>query len=596
MLFFNEGFTLDDAGNMITTTYVDLRQEVERTAIPALIKGCRREHALEDGEAVLISKPARFREYGEKLILDLQEGLAREELVTEKEETAVQASRRRAVTDLNEAQQFLKSRVSSVKRLAYSSTNTRRKNLAYGDEWWIYCASIRPPDEEWDNWRSTLPEEYDHISEIGQPSRFAQALAHMVTEQIGPQGQDGWLTHAIGGTKSGRTQHKLQWILHGPVLYTDGVYDALTGESDDMTRIVASIFTKGIEFAAQREYRFAVLNEGAEDETVLLKISGMMRDALKRTEGGLTRTAPTPSEPTGDERAESSSRTDVTLTPLYKRTTRTERRTEREERHWETRTSDGQMVSSEGERREVDTENTVSQEVRPYDDDWQMTEPASRDDYEITGGQTTPEPLQTSGQDDQELSDEETVQELALEERDWNGGRSRDSDSTVMVHGGTGRAYRSFEDMLNDPACPINPIKETWQEKACSPEEIAKTYGVVESLDLKMAHVGEENRQDLASASWYAMQCVRNIYARLGDIVESVWIERERFVVIHLKEPEGLEATGRIVISPSGAYAYCLQLPTKEISGNGGERWGTMFFPLGEVESFEEFGWPAKSN
>ena len=87
MLWINEGFTLDDAGNVVSTSYVDLRDEGERVAIRSLVKGCRREHALEDGENVLISKPERFREYGPALIRDEQEGFAREEQVTVEAET-----------------------------------------------------------------------------------------------------------------------------------------------------------------------------------------------------------------------------------------------------------------------------------------------------------------------------------------------------------------------------------------------------------------------------------------------------------------------------------------------------------------------------
>ena len=66
-------------------------------------------------------------------------------------------------------------------------------------------------------------------------------------------------------------------------------------------------------------------------------------------------------------------------------------------------------------------------------------------------------------------------------------------------------------------------------------------------------------------------------------------------MVVRLEETKEPKATGRIVIGPSGAYAYCLQLPNQEISGRGGENWGTMFFPLGtDVENFETFGWPGK--
>ena len=91
------------------------------------------------------------------------------------------------------------------------------------------------------------------------------------------------------------------------------------------------------------------------------------------------------------------------------------------------------------------------------------------------------------------------------------------------------------------------------------------------------------------------MLCIRNIYARLGDIIDSVWIERERFVVIRLKDSEELNSTGRIVIAPGGAYAYSLHLPNKENVGYGGLEWGTTFFPIGNVvETFVEYGWPKK--
>ena len=113
MLLINGRSVLDDSGNMIATTYTDLRPEEGRTAIPALVKGCSREHALEDGKTVLISKPARFREHGEGLIQDDQEGFAKEGIVTIEDETAVQATRRRAVSAMNEARELTVSRMRS---------------------------------------------------------------------------------------------------------------------------------------------------------------------------------------------------------------------------------------------------------------------------------------------------------------------------------------------------------------------------------------------------------------------------------------------------------------------------------------------------
>ena len=592
----NEGFVLDDAGNIIVTMYIDLRPEGERIAIPGLVKGCNREHALENGATILISRPARFREYGEELIQDVQEGYAKEETVTVRDETAEEAAKHRAIADLNEARELSNSGVRMVERLTFSSKNTESKSLAYGNEWWIFCASIEPDDEDWETWRASLPKEYDHVSSIGQPAKFAHALARMVSEQIGPQGKNGWFKQTTDGAEAERTEHKVQWVIHGPVVYTDQVYDTVTEASDGMERLAASIFTKSTKYAAQREYRFAVLGEGANEETVLLQISGMMRDALERIEAGLVRTPPMlVAAAAEDNGAKASPQSSGALTPIHRRRITTERQTEWREAHWETRTPDGQVLSSEGERQESVNEKVVTQEYET-DDDASPAIANSEAIGEITGeGQPVPRLAEESGEQDWEQSDEEAVQDLALEEREWNDERPEGGFAIPVVHRGTGRVYKSFDEALSDPAYPMSPLSETWQERACSPEEIAKAYRPIGTLDWKMPYIKEEFRQDTASASWYAVLCMRNIYARLGDIVDSVWIERERFVVIRLKESDDLNATGRIVIAPTGVYAYCLQLPGKEVSGQGGESWGTMFFPLGsEVDSFKEFGWPAK--
>ena len=143
----------------------------------------------------------------------------------------------------------------------------------------------------------------------------------------------------------------------------------------------------------------------------------------------------------------------------------------------------------------------------------------------------------------------------------------------------------------------MSPSTKTWEVSACRPEEIVKSYGAVATLAMKITRVGVEHRQDAASACWHALQCINNIYARLGDIVDSVWIERERFVVIRIKNSESLKATGRIVITPSGVYAYCFKSSKSRQIGYSEGHLGMMFFPLGShVETFESFGWPGKQN
>ena len=101
IIWVNEGFVLNDAGHIIMTSYIDLRKSEDRTPIMSLVRGCERKYALEDCETIMISNPARYRSHGEELILDVQEGLAKEETVIASQETAAQATRQRAVADLN---------------------------------------------------------------------------------------------------------------------------------------------------------------------------------------------------------------------------------------------------------------------------------------------------------------------------------------------------------------------------------------------------------------------------------------------------------------------------------------------------------------
>ena len=594
MLWINEGFVLDDAGNMLTTTYIDLRDEAERMVIRSLVKGCRREHALEDGETLLISKPERFREYGVALIRDEQEGFAREEHVAVQAETPQEAAKRRATADLNDALQLVGSAMKPVHRVEHSRRKTRKESFSYGKDWWVFCASIRPDEAEWDGWRASLDEDYDHVSEIGQPAKFAQALARMVTEQVGPRGKDAWLTGTSDGAAGARTKHRNQWVIHGPVVYTDRLYDMLTGEEDEVRRMAACLFAKPMTHAAQREYRFVVPNGGATEETVLLKISGMMRDALTQTEGGLIRPSPALPETVGEDGAPLPRPVKGSTTEHYRRATVKERKEEREETRLETRNSDGLVVSSDIKRRERVEEKVATKDLEP--DGRGIGDLRRAERREDPGSGHPILELDQGSEERSDADDEDAVaKEIALDERDWNDERGRDEFVIPVVHRGSGRTYKSFEEMFDDPSAPMSPSTKTWEVSACSPQEIVKSYGAVATLAMKITRVAVEHRQEAASACWHALQCINHIYARLGDILDSVWIERDRFVVIHIKDSEELKATGRIVIGPSGGYAYCFKSSKSENLRYSEGVLGQLFFPLGsDVETFESFGWPEK--
>lgn len=594
MLWINEGFVLDDAGNMVTTSYIDLREKEERTVIGSLVKGCRREHALEDGETVLISKPARFREYGVALIRDEQEGFAKEEVVTVEAESPEEAAKQRATADLNEALELVGSSMKSVHRVAHSRRRTQSESFSYGKDWWIFCAAVRPDDGGLDAWRATLDEDYDHVSVIGQPAKSAQALGRMVTEQIGPRGKDAWLTGSSDGETGARTKHKHQWVIHGPVVYTDRLYETIVSEEDEIRRLAACLFAKPITHAAQREYRFVVLNGGADEDTVLLKISGMMRDALAVKESGLIRPTPEPAEKIGEDGATLPRPMKGSARQEYKRATVKERKEEREERRLETRNADGQVLSSDVNRRENVEERVATTDLESEGKSFrELRQGEEREDAESE--RAVPAIGWERGGTDSGDDEDGIAEKIALHERNWNDGHGEDAFIIPVVHQGSGRTFRSFGEMFEDPTAPMNPVTKTWEVSACSPEEIVKSYGAMATLATKITRVTVEHRQEAASACWHAVQCINNIYARLGDIVDNVWIERDRFVVIHIKDSEELKATGRIVIGPSGGYAYCFKRPKSEQLGYSEGNLGMLFFPLGNaIETFESFGWPAK--
>ena len=347
--------------------------------------------------------------------------------------------------------------------------SSSRKRLAFGKEWWIFSTSIKPETEdEWAAWRATLDPAYDHESAIGQPAKFAQALGRMVTEQLGPQSKAGWMQGSIGKEKTVRNKHPTQWILHGPVVYADRLYDTLTRDGDEATGLAASIFTKSATHASQREYRFAILCNKTVTEKVFLTISGMMRDALKSTTRGFVRPAPTRHEM--KEPATPSAGASTKL--LYQRATARERVTQREERRWEARGADGEILSSGSERQENVREKTVTRDS----DEAEQGAPKSMglDNEDGAPGRRGQEALGGNAASESATTDEDVVKGIALDASALNDRGARIDEDISIVHTGTGRAYKSFEEMLGDPALPMGPASEPWAEEALSREEVLK--------------------------------------------------------------------------------------------------------------------------
>lgn len=290
-----EGMCVDAYDHLIFSIYVDLRDPANQLPITTLIKGCRKQYAIELCKKIRISKPALFRKYGEGLILDPAEAYASHtevdtEIIDDPHELA---SEQLLNEEFAEASELLQSNFKHTRRSKKTSHKTTY-SLSFGKNGWIFSTSIEPESqEEKEKWRESMPDEYDHVSYIHRPREFARALGSMVAEQLGPQGQVENLNHSFDEIVKTRTSHRSQVIYHGPVIYVDDPYVMISNASSKAEFILRSNFVKGVEFQDQREYRFVILTEDEPSaETVDLDVSFAMLGAMQERLEGPTQLAP----------------------------------------------------------------------------------------------------------------------------------------------------------------------------------------------------------------------------------------------------------------------------------------------------------------
>ena len=281
-----DGYHVDDAGNVIYILYVDLRPPTARVSTTALVKSSRREHGIDIGRTIRIATAEYYREHGEGTMRDTSEGKASH---TSRQSSTVDdpadlAEARLDDRELNRAMEL----AGGTPKVTSNTTSVRRSrratdSITYGKNCWIFCTSIEPStDAERDAWQKAMHPAYDYRSHIYRPRGFARALASMVAEQLGPQGQEAKVTHKYDDVEQSATHHKSQLVLHGPVLYVDDPYEALSSASSDGKRMMMSVFLKHRKFRAEREYRFAVWAEEAPAaDPVNLDVSLEMLGALQ---------------------------------------------------------------------------------------------------------------------------------------------------------------------------------------------------------------------------------------------------------------------------------------------------------------------------
>ena len=289
-LLIQEGYRLDDAGYLILTYGVDFRDPDHRIPIGTLLKLCEKQFAPEVLGTMRISKPDQYRNHGETLISDLDEGrVSRVTHYTELvDDVHILTEERLRANEANRAAELAGARVTRTPaRTMRSRRNT--DTLTSGKNGWIFCTAIAPSTpEEGERLRRSMSPKYNHASHIYRPRAFASALSSMVADQRGPQGSKMTMQVRFGDL-SARCGRASQTVFHGPVVYAEDPYEVVTSAQSDLEKILLPMFLKasGRGHADQREYRFVIwTNEEPRDPYVDLKISSSMIDSMRERRDG----------------------------------------------------------------------------------------------------------------------------------------------------------------------------------------------------------------------------------------------------------------------------------------------------------------------
>ena len=275
----------DDSGYPIHSFLVDYRDPENRHQITTLAKRCERKYAFEECGTICISKPEKYREFGETLIKDPSEGSPTQIL---QESTRIDdpndlAKAQACDEELNQMARIAGSRQQRITRSV--TTKTQHKKFISLDKFgWIYCASIAPAgqDEE-DAWIDSFRDNnYDHSSYIHRPLEFLHALGAMVVEKLGPQMSNVKTQSNLADQSSVEYISKGQVLFHGPVIYVENPYEVVANAIGTRD-FYLPFLVKSVEYKDQQEYRFVILTD---DEPVeideILDVSPAMKGSTRK--------------------------------------------------------------------------------------------------------------------------------------------------------------------------------------------------------------------------------------------------------------------------------------------------------------------------
>ena len=582
----SEGWFTTPQGNMVQTNYVDLAGKLPPEAL-CLARVSEPRFDLRTADSVRLSRPGVFRETGEVLVKDEQEGRARTSTrETIEGPTGATTQMDRRVRAINAGLRLCHAKLSVSGTTRAEKTLTATSALTFGKDWLIYCTSLWPEAGEEDTWRRTFPENYTSMVRIHRPMQFAQALGLGVCEHIGATGKPAPMKGAFHGFKMFEVHRTPQIVLHGPVLYVDDPYRCIDEAEAGWAQICSMIFVKSREYAAQKEYRFAMLSIRTEVGDVFdLPVSGMLRDCLLPVKSPLG-VANDPVTLARDEREPGEQReTDRGYT--YRR-----RRVRRESGNWK----DGEPGSGRA-REEIVEETVTSPEEVPEP----FPEEAKQPDiivFEQVGGQVWFA---------HQVYREEETKRLRIETLRTNPAIVDDPSSGCLPQPLEVLPEDRFEALDEPPTDPrfvlelcLNPSvprsPRRYESLArCSRAEVEHALACWRSLGAAVDLLDGEDRERAAAAAWYAAEFTVDLVCWFGPIVKSVCVIRECVAVVEFERAPLSGAVGWATFSGTGTYTlYVHRGNAEEVVYSGYSRAGRMS-PGTYMEALQKYGWQLKA-
>lgn len=539
----SEGFFATPQGSLVHTTYVDLSGTLALDGI-YLVKATEPRFELSTADSIRLSRPGKFRSTGEVLVRDDQEGLARRE-TREAVQTAKKESARaeRRVRALNSALRLGDTKIAVNKTYKAERTNTQAEWMTFGEDWLIYCTSISPAPDEEEVWRQTFPASYTSVSRIYRPTQFAQALGSGVCEHIGTTGKPVPLRGTFYGFRTVETHRTAQLVVHGPVLYVDDPYRCISNTDAGWARLCSMIFVKSLAYAAQKEYRFAILSIPPEvGEVFDLPVSGMLRDSLEPVKFSVSpssaavRVSP-------DESAVGAEQNHRGYT--YRRS-----RVRRES------TNAGSGDPGGSRTKEEIVEETV------------------------TSPDEVPDPFPSDERPDvimvHQIAGQLRFVHHAYRDQETEHWRIETQDATpaIIEECSSQRIAETLEippelrlaareeppvypgyvlDLCLSPSVPRPPRRYEGLER-CSWFEIEHTVGCGQALGSAVEQVPDALREAAAASAWYAYLFIQDLVRLFGPVVKTVCVIREGVAVVQLERATFSGAAAWVTFSGAGAY------------------------------------------